>query len=226
MKKLKISSTLFLICCLTMLSVQAQGTRLLRQPDISTTQMTFAYGGDIWVSNIAGGEAKRITSTPAVESNPYFSPDGKQIAFSSNRSGYDAVYVVASEGGEAQQITWHPSGSLVRGWSNDGERILYASDRDTAPSPYNRLWTTGLKENIPSLVHSQWAYDGAFAPDGDHLIIDRVSRWDSEWRAYRGGQNTPLIILNTATSEEELLPNESTTDIQPLWLIFYRIVSW
>ena len=68
------------------------------------------------------------------------------------------------------------------------------------------------------MVHPQWAFDGAFAPDGEHLIIDRVSRWDAEWRAYRGGQNTPLIILNTTTSEEELLPNESTTDIQPLWL--------
>lgn len=218
MNKLRLSSALFMLSCLIMLSVQAQGTRLLRQPDISATQMTFSYGGDIWVSNIAGGEAKRITSTPAVESNPYFSPDGKQIAFSSNQSGYQAVYLVASEGGEAQQLTWHPSGSLVRGWSNDGQRILYASNRDTAPSPYNRLWTTGVKENIPSLVHSQWAFDGAFAPDGEHLIIDRVSRWDSEWRAYRGGQNTPLVILNSKTSEEELLPNESTTDIQPLWL--------
>lgn len=218
MKKLRFSTTLFVISFLTLLTAQSQGTRLLRQPDISATQMTFAYGGDIWVSTITGGEAKRITSTPAVESNPYFSPDGKQIAFSSNRSGYQAVYLVASEGGEAQQMTWHPSGSMVRGWSNDGERILYASNRDTAPSPYNRLWTTGITENIPSLVHSQWAFDGAFAPDGEHLIIDRVSRWDSEWRAYRGGQNTPLIILNKTTSEEELLPNESTTDIQPLWL--------
>ncbi len=218
MKKLRISSTLFLISCLTILTVKAQGTRLLRQPDISTTQMTFAYGGDIWVSNITGGEAKRITSTPAVESNPYFSPDGKQIAFSSNRSGYQAVYLVASEGGEAKQITWHPSGSMVRGWTNDGKRILYASNRDTAPRPYNRLWTIGVNENIPALVHSQWAFDGAFAPDGEHVIIDRVSRWDGEWRAYRGGQNTPLIILNTTTSEEELLPNKSTTDIQPLWL--------
>ena len=196
----------------------AQGTRLLRQPDISASHITYTYGGDIWVSTLAGGEAKRITSTQAVESNPYFSPDGKWIAFSSNRSGYQAAYVVASQGGEATQITWHPSGSLVRGWTKDGKRILYASGRDTAPKPYNRLWTTGITENVPVLVHAQWGFDGAYAPDGEHVVIDRVSRWDSEWRAYRGGQNTPLIILNSITSEEELLPNESTTDIQPLWL--------
>ena len=198
--------------------LQAQDTRLLRQPDISASHITYTYGSDIWISPIMGGEAKRITSTAAVESNPYFSPDGNWIAFSSNRSGYQAVYMVASEGGEAKQITWHPSSALVRGWTTDGKRILYASDRDTAPRPYERLWTIDVTDNIPDLVNAQWAFDGAFAPDGEHLIIDRVSRWDTEWRAYRGGQNTPLIILNTTTSEETLLPNESTTDIQPLWL--------
>lgn len=215
---LKLFLVIVVIPVLTIATLQAQGTRLLRQPDISGSQITFAYGGDIWVSSIAGGDAKRITSTPAVESNPYFSPDGKWIAFSSNKTGYQAAYKVASKGGESQQLTWHPSGSLVRGWSNDGKRILYASDRGTAPSPYNRLWTTGVTENIPSLVHAQWAFDGAFAPDGTLVVLDRVSRWDSEWRAYRGGQNTPLVILNIETSEETLLPHESTTDIQPVWL--------
>ncbi len=199
-------------------SLQAQGTRLLRQPDISTSHITYTYGGDIWVSPITGGETKRITSTQAVESNPYFSPDGKWIAFSSNRSGYHAVYLVPAEGGEARQITWHPSGSFVRGWTNDGKRILYASNRETAPSTYARLWTIPITENIPALVNAQWGYDGSYAPDGEHLVIDRMSRWDGEWRAYRGGQNTPLIILNSVTSEEELLPNESSTDIQPLWI--------
>ena len=217
-RKLKLTIVFIAITLLTITAIRAQGTRLLRQPDISTSHIAYAYGGDIWVSTIAGGEAKRITSTQAIESNPYFSSDGKWIAFSSNRSGYQAVYVVASEGGEAKQITWHPSGSLVRGWTNDGNRILYASNRDTAPSPFNRLWTIGVTENVPTLVNTQWGFDGAYAPDGEHLVIDRVSRWDSEWRGYRGGQNTPLIILNSTTSEEELLPNESTTDIQPLWL--------
>ena len=50
------------------------------------------------------------------------------------------------------------------------------------------------------------------------MIIDKMSRWDTEWRAYRGGQNTPLIILDIKTSEEILLPHTNTTDVQPLWL--------
>ncbi|MHA0111878.1 hypothetical protein ACXYUI_33120, partial [Klebsiella pneumoniae] len=50
------------------------------------------------------------------------------------------------------------------------------------------------------------------------LVIDKVGRWDVEWRAYRGGQNTPLIILDLATQAETLLPNNRTIDIQPLWI--------
>jgi len=49
-------------------------------------------------------------------------------------------------------------------------------------------------------------------------VIDRVSRWDVEWRNYRGGQNTPLVILNLKDFSEELLPNNKETDRNPVWL--------
>ncbi len=199
-------------------SLHPQGTQLLRQPDISDTHVTYTYGSDIWVSKLNSKEAKRITSTAAVESNPYFSPDGKWIAFSSNRAGTNAVYVVATEGGDAKRLTWHPNGAQVRGWTNDGKHILYASTRETAPRPYNRLWTISTEGGASQLVATQWGFDGSFSPNGKQLVIDKMSRWDGEWRAYRGGQNTPLILLDIATSKEELLPNESTTDIQPLWI--------
>lgn len=196
----------------------AQGTRLLRQPDLSDSHITFAYGSDIWITERSNSKAKRLTSTSAVESHPYFSPDGQWIAFTSNRSGRNQVYVVSKDGGDARQLTWHPSGSEVRGWSPDGEHILLASSRDTAPSPYNRLYTVSVKSGAPKLLTKQWSHDGAFSPDGKSMIIDKMDRWDIEWRAYRGGQNTPLIILNLNTQEEDLLPNEKTTDIQPIWL--------
>ena len=196
----------------------AQNTRLLRQPDLNDTHVTYTYGGDIWVSKLNSNEAKRITSTAAVEANPHFSPDGRWIAFNSNRSGTNAVYVVSVDGGEAKRLTWHPSSALVRGWTNDGKNVLYACSRETAPNPYNRLWTISKVGGAPELLTSQWSFDGSFSPNGKKMIIDKMSRWDVEWRAYRGGQNTPLILLDLESQSEELLPNPSTTDIQPLWL--------
>lgn len=195
----------------------AQGTRLLRQPDISDTHITYTYGSDIWISGLNSSEAKRITSTAAVESNPYFSPDGKWIAFNSNRAGSNNVYIVSKDGGEPKRLTWHPSNSIVRGWTNDGKHILFANDRETAPRPYNRLYTISIEGNAPKLLTKQWSHDGSYSPDGKQLVIDKMDRWDIEWRAYRGGQNTPLIILDIETQNEVLLPNDHTTDIQPMW---------
>src|ERR1700679_1746799 len=86
-------------------SIFAQGVRLLRQPSLSAEQIAFEYGGDIWVAGKGGGEARRITSTPAVEADPHFSPDGRWITFTSDRSGTPAVYVVAVEGGDPKRLT-------------------------------------------------------------------------------------------------------------------------
>jgi len=198
-------------------TVSAQ-TRLLRQPDMNSDHIVFTYGSDVWTYSFQTQETKRITSTPAVESNPYLSPDGKWIAFSSNRSGIQSVYIVSVDGGQPKRLTWHPSGSSVRGWSNDGKSVLYASSRETAPRPYNRLWTISTKGGAPNLVTTQWGYDGHFSPNGKQIIIDKMSRWDGEWRAYRGGQNTPLIVLDLATNTETLLPHVNTTDVQPIWM--------
>lgn len=213
--------SVILICLSFTLSYStlfSQGTRLLRQPDISEQHVAFAYGSDIWVVGRNGSEAQRITSTSAVESDPHISPDGSQVAFTSNRSGPNAVYIASIKGGEARRLTWHPSPCSVRGWANDGKRILYASNRETAPSPYNRLWTISALGGNPELLSNQWAFDGDFSPSSNEMVMDKISRWDVEWRGYRGGQNTPLIILDLKTQKEELIPSEKTTEIQPIWM--------
>lgn len=195
-----------------------QGTRLLRQPSISTSSIAFVYGGDIWLSAKDGGNARRITSTAAVEGNPHFSPDGKWIAFNSNRSGIHAVYIVPSEGGTPTRLSWYPSASYPRGWTPDGKQVLYASGRESAPTAFNRLWTVSVKGGPASLLPAPWAFDGDYSPDGGKMIIDRVSRWDGEWRHYRGGQNTALQVLDLKSLKEISLPNEGSMDIQPLWM--------
>ncbi|MHA4809217.1 S41 family peptidase [Flavitalea flava] len=211
------------IACLFLLVVfqlqgMAQGTRLLRQPSLSATELAFVYGGDIWVTAKAGGEAHRITSTAATESDPHFSPDGHWIAFTSNRSGLPAVYVVSSEGGVPTRLTWYPAPASARGWTPDGSKVIYTSGRETAPVPHGRLWTVSLKGGPSVLLPAPWGFDGAVSPDGKKLVVDRVSRWDVEWRHYRGGQNTALQILDLHTLAEQSIPNERTMDQHPLWL--------
>lgn len=198
--------------------LNAQGTRLLRQPSLSNKQIAFEYGADIWITDKNGGEARRITSTQAVEADPHLSPDGLFIAFTSNRSGEANVYVVPVEGGAPLRLTWYPSPSYARGWTPDGKNILYASTRETAPTDYSRLWTVPAKGGPSQLLSSPFGFDGSFAPDGRKIVVDRVSRWDVEWRGYRGGQNTALRILDLNSLAEKEIPNERTYDKHPVWM--------
>ena len=209
---------LFLPLIFATIESLAADTRLLRQPTISADQVAFAYGGDLWIVGRDGGDARRLTSTPAIESDPHFSPDGSQIAFTSNRSGTFAVYVVPAAGGTPKRLTWYPAISLARGWTPDGERVLYTSRRETAPVGIERLWTVSVEGGPSELLSPGWGHNASYAPNGSALVVDPMRRWDGEWRHYRGGQNTPLIILDLESLSEVLLPHDRTVDVQPLWL--------
>jgi tricorn protease len=213
-----------LLSCLAASTSYAQqheenDTRLLRQPTLSSEHVAFTHGGDLWIASRAGGEARRLTSTPAVESNPHFSPDGQFVAFSSNRSGNQQVYVLPVNGGTPRRLTWYPADSYVRGWVPDGGHVLFASSRETAPSSYLRLWTVSPDGGPADLLPPHWGFDGTYSADGTKMVIDQMTRWDTEWRHYRGGQNTPLVLLDLESLDETLLlQTERSTDIQPIWL--------
>lgn len=68
------------------------------------------------------------------------------------------------------------------------------------------------------MIPAPMAVRGSWSGDGRRLVYDRVSRWDVEFRNYRGGQNTPLTILDPASLEEIRLPNERSADTQPVWV--------
>src|SRR5438045_6149388 len=115
----------------TIAAGQTGGTRLLRSPSISDSQIAFAYAQNIWTVPRAGGTARRVTSFQGQTSNPQFSPDGKWIAFSGEYAGNLDVYVVPAEGGEPQRLTWHPGADTVQGWTADGNSIMFSTTRAT-----------------------------------------------------------------------------------------------
>ena len=108
---------------LVSLWVSAQGTRLLWQPAISTNQIAFEYGGDIWLTPKTGGEAKRITSTAAVEGNPHFSPDGNWIGFFAN----DRLKKTSLDKREPTELC-RASETTGACWTTNGKIIFAALD--------------------------------------------------------------------------------------------------
>ncbi|HSJ09175.1 MAG TPA: PDZ domain-containing protein [Longimicrobiales bacterium] len=193
-------------------------TRLLRQPALSATHIAFMYGNDIWVTPRTGGDARRITSFPGEETSPYFSPDGRHIAFSAQYGGNTDVWTVPVEGGEPTRLTWHPGADVVRGWTPDGRRVVFASGRTNAPSG-QKFWTVGLDGALPQALPMPRAHQGQFSPDGRRFAYRMVSPWEDEWRNYRGGQNRPVWILDMQSHDlEEVTPWDGSNDGDPVWI--------
>src|SRR5438128_9889481 len=105
--------------------------RFARTPDLSPDGklVAFSYLGDIWVVETIGGIARPVTMHEAHDINPVFSPDGRWIAFSSNRHGSYDVFVVPAEGGRPRRLTFDSANDIVSGWSPDGKQVLFTSTR-------------------------------------------------------------------------------------------------
>lgn len=216
---------LLLCLCLSCIAT-AQGTRLLRHPTVSRDSVAFEYAGDLWIVSRSGGEARRLTSTPGVETNPYFSPDAAQIAFTATVAGNTDVYVMPAKGGDPTRLTYHPGVDRVRGWTPDGHRVVFASVRTSAPQQsYFRLWSIVLDSGLPEPLPMPRAFSAAYSPDGRRLAYEEFTTVFvpefyeiSEWRHYRGGRTHPISVMSLSDHSVEKLPWTDSNDTLPMWI--------
>ena len=132
MSQLRLLSAL--LCVLLPAVAAAEETRLLRRPTVSRDLVVFAYASDLWAVGRTGGQARRLTATPFVETDPRLSPDGSLIAFTATVGGNTDVYVMPAAGGDPVRLTYHPGIDAARGWSPDGRRVVIASTRTAVPT--------------------------------------------------------------------------------------------
>jgi tricorn protease len=134
----------------------ANSKPVFQRPALSTTQIAFVYAGDLWLVSREGGVAQRLTAGAGIETRPFFSPDGREIAFTGEYDGNVDVYVVATTGGIPKRITWHPAPDQTMGWTPDGKNILFSSRR-TSNSVYSQLFTIPREGGFPTPLPLRWA---------------------------------------------------------------------
>jgi tricorn protease len=206
-----------LLCVSVCASAWSSTPLLLRNPALGQDGIAFLYGGDIWLVAREGGEARRLTSVGSVVAGPYFSPDHTQIAYSSWVHGLTDVYVVSAAGGVPRRLTWEPTGSRVAGWTPDGKDVLFAS-MHASYSDFPRLYRVRA-DGVGSaqLLPLPSAAGGSFSDDGSTLAYVPVEPWQPAWKRYRGGQTTPIWLVNIKTLDVEKIPRENSNDSNPVW---------
>jgi len=200
------------------------GPLLLQSPTLSKTQIAFAFGGDIWIVNRAGGDAQRLVTGTGVLSHPIFSPDGTMVAYTGNYDGNDDVFVVAATGGQPCRLTYHPDSDVAVGWTNDGKSILFRTTRSSY-SRFERLYTVPATGGFPSSLPLPMGVEGSYSPDGTHLAY--VPTWNRRLGAidayvaikhYRGGHAAHIWIADLADSGVKRIPREDSNDFDPMWI--------
>jgi tricorn protease len=190
---------------------------MLQHPSLSRTQIVFAFAGDLWIAGRDGGSANRLTTGAGIESLPFFSPDGGQVAFSGQYDGNVDVFVVPASGGVPRRLTYHPGDDEVVGWTPDGKRVIFRSTR-TSFSPVSKLFTISAEGGFPEELPLPTGVEASFSPDGARLAYVPTEQWQKAWKRYQGGQTSPVWVVDLSDLKVEKIPRGNSNDSNPMWV--------
>ncbi len=182
-------------------------------PSPDGSEIAFSYMGDIWKVPAAGGRAERLTVHEAYDDNPVWSPDGRSIAFTSDRQGNDDIYVMPVSGGPPAQLTCHDSWDNVQCWARDSGSVLFTSYRDTLDFELFRVPVTG---GLPRRVIVDRAFNVGVSPDGRWIAytLGRTPWWRQR---YRGSAARDIWIRPSEGGESHRIVDSVMNDDRPMW---------
>jgi len=175
-------------CCALTVPMAHAAEGYFRFPTLAGDQAVFTAEGDLWRVPLAGGNATRLTSHPAEETNAVASADGKWLAFTGAYDGPAEVYVMPVAGGAPKRVTFEGGRAIPVGWTKAGE-VIYATQTPIGPGGERILVAVDPATLNRHPLPLADANDAALAPDGHTLYFTRFGlavSGDNE-KAYRGG---------------------------------------
>lgn len=198
--------------------LSAQDITLTRFPAVSPDGSTiaFSYQGDIWIKDSGEEYPRRLTIHEAYESNPVFSPDGKQIAFNSSRFGNEDIFVINREGGMPRRVTFHSSGDNLSDWTADG-RLLFTTRRAYAQIEWDsEIYEVKASGGTPTRYLDALGKMPVLSPDGRYVAFVKGSCREAR-EAYKGPADLEIWLYDTRKAEYIQVTSNETNDFMPRW---------
>ena len=177
------------------------------QPSVSPdgTRVAFAWRGDLWTASTKGGRARRLTSHPGRDQSPKFAPDGRRIAFISDRGLGPQVYLTTAAGSEPVPLTAHTAGFGLEGWFPDGSHLLATGVRDHFWRKGERMLKLRVAEDPAKRgpetpLFDDYGNEASIAPDGKRVLFVREG---VSWvrKGYVGSQDAQIWMFDVQTKQ-------------------------
>lgn len=224
MKNYLLTALLFLLSA----GIKAQETPLwLRYGAISPdgTQIAFCYKGDIYKVPVTGGRATQLTTHPAHDTRPIWSPDSKNIAFASNREGGFDVFLVSSEGGTPKRLTTHASNEYPVTFRG-ADKILFTAnimqDNEDSNFPaYSQIYEMSTNGGRSTLFSSLIMEDISIDPSGKKVLYHDNKGYEDPWRKHHQSSITRDIWLCELDKNKSYkkLTTFRGEDRNPVWTV-------
>ena len=186
-------------------------------PDIDPTGTLLAYAStqhrataDLYIKRISGTAVMQLTNDPANDVMPTFSPDGKRVAFASDRTGNWDIYMVDITGGQAVQLTNDTTHDLYPSFSPDGKQLVYCTH-----GAQSGQWELVVIEVENPAVKRFIGY-GLFpdwSPQDNRILFQRArergTRWFSIW--------TVDLVNGEGVRPTEIAVSSNAATITPTW---------
>ena len=180
---------------------------------------------EIYVMNADGSNPRRLTNNRGWDFAPAWSPDGKRIAFVSDRDGHvhakhgwstNEIYVMDTDGGNQQNLTNDPHDDRSPSWSPDGKRIVFSANRNwDNPQSIDIYVMDADGNNLQRLTNNpNEDQDPSWSPDGERIVFSASRKGHVEDKF---GITDEIYVMDADGENQQRLTDNRNNDWSPSW---------